>query len=39
MELIKLEAGIDLIHIPYKEITRGVSDLVAGQVQAMVSAL
>ncbi|MSQ53678.1 MAG: tripartite tricarboxylate transporter substrate binding protein [Betaproteobacteria bacterium] len=39
MELIKLELGIDVVHIPYKEITRGVVDLVTGQVQVMVSAL
>jgi tripartite-type tricarboxylate transporter receptor subunit TctC len=39
MELIKLETGIDVTHIPYKDITRGLADLAAGQVQASVSAL
>ncbi|MFM9968455.1 MAG: Bug family tripartite tricarboxylate transporter substrate binding protein [Burkholderiales bacterium] len=39
MELINLELGINVVHIPYKEITRGVVDLVTGQVQVMVSAL
>jgi tripartite-type tricarboxylate transporter receptor subunit TctC len=39
MELIKLETGIDIVHIPYKEITRGLADLAGGQVQASVSAL
>jgi tripartite-type tricarboxylate transporter receptor subunit TctC len=39
MELIKLETGIDVTHIPYKSITQGLADLAAGQVQASVSAL
>jgi tripartite-type tricarboxylate transporter receptor subunit TctC len=39
MELIKLETGIDVVHIPYKSITQGLADLAAGQVQASVSAL
>ena len=39
MELIKLEAGVNIVHVPYKEASRAVGDLVGGQVQAMVSAL
>jgi tripartite-type tricarboxylate transporter receptor subunit TctC len=39
MELIKLEAGIDIVHVPYKEASRAVADVVAGQVQAMVSSM
>jgi tripartite-type tricarboxylate transporter receptor subunit TctC len=39
MELIKLETGIDIVHVPYKASAGAVSDLVAGQVQAMVSSL
>jgi tripartite-type tricarboxylate transporter receptor subunit TctC len=36
MELFKLEAGIDLVHIPYKNNGTAVADLVGGHVQAMV---
>src|SRR3989440_1132290 len=39
MELLKLEAGIDLVHVPYKGAGGAISDLVGGHVQAMVSAL
>ena len=39
MELIKLETGINIVHVPYKEASRAVSDVVAGQVQAMASSL
>ena len=39
MELLKLETGIDIIHVPYKGAAGAISDLVGGHVQAMVSAL
>lgn len=39
MELIKLEAGIDLVHVPYKGFGGAMQDLLGGHVQAMVSAL
>jgi tripartite-type tricarboxylate transporter receptor subunit TctC len=39
MELLKLEAGLDIVHIPYNSSSRAVIDLVAGQVQASVAAL
>jgi tripartite-type tricarboxylate transporter receptor subunit TctC len=39
MELVKLEAGIDLVHVPYRGSGGALSDLVAGQVQAMVVSL
>ena len=39
MELIKLEAGIDLLHVPYKGLGGAVSDTIAGHVQATVAAL
>lgn len=37
-ELIKLETGIDMVHVPYKGASGAVTDLIGGQVQAMVAA-
>ncbi|HSC95054.1 MAG TPA: tripartite tricarboxylate transporter substrate binding protein [Burkholderiales bacterium] len=39
MELLKLETGINIVHVPYKGFAGAISDAVAGHVQAMVSAL
>ncbi|HET7404290.1 MAG TPA: tripartite tricarboxylate transporter substrate binding protein [Usitatibacter sp.] len=39
MELIKQEAAIDLVHVPYKGSAGAATDLVAGHVQATVAAL
>ena len=39
MELIKIEAGIDLPHVPYKGMGGVLNDLVGGHIQAGVSAL
>ncbi|MBW8904176.1 MAG: tripartite tricarboxylate transporter substrate binding protein [Betaproteobacteria bacterium] len=39
MELLKLETGMDIVHVPYKGAAGAISDLVGGHVQAMVSAL
>ena len=39
MELLKLETGINIVHVPYKGFSGAVTDVMAGHVQAMVSAL
>src|SRR5216684_68207 len=39
LELRKLEAGIDLVHVPYKGASGALTDLIGGHVQAMISAL
>ena len=36
MELFKSMAGVDLLHVPYKGATAGVSDLMGGGVQIMM---
>ena len=38
-ELLKLEAGIDIVHVPYKGASGALTDLMGGHVQAMVSAM
>ena len=38
-ELFKLEAGIDMLHVPYKGSAGALTDLVGGHVQAMVAAM
>jgi len=39
MELLKLQAGINLTHVPYKGIAGATTDLVGGQVQVMFGSL
>ena len=39
MELVKLETGMDIAHIPYKGSAGATTDLVGGHVQATVAAL
>jgi tripartite-type tricarboxylate transporter receptor subunit TctC len=39
MELLKLETGMDIVHVPYKGAAGAITDLVGGHVQAMISAL
>ena len=36
MELFKLEAGIDLFHVPYKSTGGALTDLAGGHVSAMI---
>ena len=38
-ELIKLETGIDIVHVPYKGAAGATIDLVGGHVQTMVAAM
>jgi tripartite-type tricarboxylate transporter receptor subunit TctC len=38
-EYFRLETGVNLAHIPYKGTAPGLTDVVAGQVQVMISAL
>jgi tripartite-type tricarboxylate transporter receptor subunit TctC len=38
MELLKLETGIDIVHVPYKGLAGAMTDLMGGHVQAMISA-
>ena len=35
MEMLKSQAGINLVHIPYKGTPQAIPDLMSGQVQAM----
>jgi tripartite-type tricarboxylate transporter receptor subunit TctC len=39
MELLKLEAGINLVHVPYKASAGALADLVGGHVQATIASL
>ncbi len=39
MEYFRLETGTSIVHIPYKGTAPGLTDVVAGQVQVMISAL
>ena len=38
-ELVKREAKIDLLHVPYKGTTQALQDLIGGQVQLMFGAV
>ena len=37
MELFRTEAGISIVHVPYKGVAPGLLDVIAGRVQAMTS--
>jgi tripartite-type tricarboxylate transporter receptor subunit TctC len=39
MELLKLETGIDIVHVPYKGASGALADVVGGHVDAMISAV
>jgi tripartite-type tricarboxylate transporter receptor subunit TctC len=36
MELFKLNAGVDILHVPYKGSAGAITDLLGGQVHAMI---
>jgi tripartite-type tricarboxylate transporter receptor subunit TctC len=36
-ELFKTMAGVDMIHVPYRGAAPAVADLIAGQVQVLIS--
>jgi tripartite-type tricarboxylate transporter receptor subunit TctC len=38
MELLKTQAGIDLVHVPYKGVAQSTTDLMAGNIQVMFNA-
>jgi tripartite-type tricarboxylate transporter receptor subunit TctC len=39
MELLKLETGMDIVHVPYKGAAGALADVVGGHVDAMISAV
>jgi tripartite-type tricarboxylate transporter receptor subunit TctC len=39
MELIKLETGMDIVHVPYKGAAGALADVVGGHVQATIAAV
>ena len=39
MELFKLEAGLDIVHVPYRGLSLAINDLVGGHVVVMIPTL
>ena len=39
MELLKLETGMNIVHVPYKSAAGAIADLVGGHVQATIAAV
>ena len=39
MELLKLETGVNIVHVPYKGAAGALADLVGGHVQATIAAV
>ena len=39
MELLKLETGMDIVHVPYKGAAGALADVVGGHVQATIAAV
>ncbi len=39
MELFKIEAGVNLVHVPYKGINLAINDTIGGRVQTLISDL
>jgi len=39
MELVKLDTGMDVVHVPYKGLGGAMSDAIGGHVQMMIAAL
>ena len=37
MESLKIEAGLDILHVPYKAMAQGVTDLVSGRVDMTIT--
>ena len=38
-ELFKMEAGVDIVHVPYKGTSQALNDVVAGQVQMSIQSI
>jgi tripartite-type tricarboxylate transporter receptor subunit TctC len=38
MELLKLETGMNMVHVPYKGLGGAMSDVIAGHIPVMISA-
>jgi tripartite-type tricarboxylate transporter receptor subunit TctC len=39
LELLKVRAGIDIVHVPYRGIADATKDLLSGQIQAMTASI